>query len=423
MINIKKKEAISYSIIFFGFLFLILFDGSFSFAKPNAKLLIVSIPLFLVLSCAVKLVGLKKTAFLLIPFLTVFFLFETGSRVWLSHFASRSMRKAFLTPFTAPKDLGTENVYTPHHYTLYNLMPDLKLPDGTRHNHLGMRDHRELKGKNGDIRVVFIGGSTTYTIGIKDNENIFSYRLEKLLNEFYEDLLPDGHIQVINAGMGGATSAENLLRLVFFVSELRPDLVVIQHGLNDVWPRVWGDIQSDFSNYRKRWGLPDYFLEKPIAYGLLRATVDHSVLLTFVSRKLGLISLSSIGTMITRSDVAISDSSLDTNSAQYFERNTQYMVAICKSMGAKVLLATEAYTETSGKARTTAMPEHNQILSEIAQEEGVLFYDFHADMTKDSAHMPDGRHVNQAGSDLKADLFHAFLLKENVIPTLIRKTD
>lgn len=395
------------------------FDGSFSLVKPSIRFFIIVFPLFLILSCIFYLYGLKKTIFLLTPCIITFLLLEIGLRIWISNFASRSIHATFLTPFTAPQNLGAESVYVPHHYMLYNLRPNLELPDGTRHNHLGMRDHRDINKKNGVIRVVFIGGSTTYTIGIKNNENIFSYRLEKLLNKYYKDLLPDKKIQVINAGMGGATSAENLLRLIFFVSESSPDLVVIQHGLNDVWPRIRGNIQSDFSNYRKRWERPNYFLHKPIAYGLLRNTVESSVLLTFISRNLGLIGLSSIGTMVTRRDVSINESFLAVNSAKYFERNTRYAVAICKSMGAKVLLSTEAYTEKADKARNIAMLEHNNLLSKIAKEEGVLFYDFYNDMIKDDVHMPDGKHVNQVGSDLKADLFYSFFVKQNIIPTLI----
>jgi hypothetical protein len=185
-----------------------------------------------------------------------------------------------------PKDQGEESVYVPHHYTLYNPRPNLKLPDGTMHNNLGMRDNRDFPKNDGAIRIVFIGGSTTYTINILDNRQIFSYRLETLLNDHYQKLFPGIRIQVINAGMGGATSAENMLRLIFFVSELDPDLVVIQHGLNDVWPRMYGTIQSDFSNYRKRWGAPNYFLRHSIAYGFIRRAIDNSVLLTFLSRKM-----------------------------------------------------------------------------------------------------------------------------------------
>ena len=397
------------------------FDISFSLVKPRIKLFIIVFPLFVILYCPFCLYGLKKTLFLLIPFIITFLLLEIGLRIWISNFASRSIQTTFLTPFTVTQNLAVKSVYVPHHYVLYNLRPNLILPDGTRHNHLGMRDHRDLNKKNGVIRVVFIGGSTTYTIRIKNNEKIFSYRLEKLLNKYYKDILPDKKIQVINAGLGGATSAENLLRLIFFVSESSPDLVVIQHGFNDVKPRIRENIQSDFSNYRKRWERPNYFLHNPIAYGLLRNTVESSVLLTFISRNLGLSGIADIASMVTRRDVSISESFLAVNSAKYFERNTKYMVAICKSMGAKVLLATEAYTDKVSKIRNVAMLEHNNLLSKIAKEEGVLFYDFYNDMIKDDVYMPDGRHVSQVGSNLKAELIYSFFVKQNIIQTLIRK--
>jgi lysophospholipase L1-like esterase len=405
-------------------LFMLFFDSSFAFVKPDIKLIIIVFSFYVMLCAAFCFYGVKKTIFILIPYVVVFLLLEVGCRIWISNYASRSSRADFLTPFTTPINIADQSIYLPHHYTLYNLRPNLELPEGTKHNNLGMRDHRVLDGKKeGVIRVVFIGGSTTYTIGIKDNKKIFTYRLEERLHEYYKDLLPDHKVQVINAGMGGATSAENMLRLIFFVSEIRPDLVVIQHGLNDVLPRIRKDITTDFSNYRKRWDRPDYFLGEPIAYGLSRRSIESSVILTFLSRKLGITGYSSIslGSMIDRRDVQISTSYLATNDTRYFERNTRYMIAICKSLGAKVLLSTEAYTEKAGEERILAMPEHNRLLSKIAKEEGVLFYDFYHDMIKDDMHMPDGRHVSQKGSDLKADLFYSFFIKQKVIQSLAGK--
>jgi lysophospholipase L1-like esterase len=398
-----------------------LFDGSFSFHKPNVKIFVAVLPLFLIFSVAFYVFGIKKILFLLIPFLIAFLLLEIGLRIWVSNFASRRAQAMFLTPLTADAELDAESVYVPHHYTLYNLRPNFELPDGTKHNQWGIRDHRTFDQKNTEIRVVFIGGSTTYTTAIKDNEKIFSYRLEKLLNKHYENLLQDKKIQVINAGMPGATSAENLLRLIFFVSELKPDLVVIQHGLNDVWVRIQGKINSDFSNYRKIWSRPNYFKGIPFAYGLLHSSVRRSLVLTFVLRKLGFMGISSIGIMVTQHNIPTDVSLLNENSTEYFERNTRYMIAVCKSMGAEILLTTEAYSEKAGDERNLAMPEHNQCLADIATEAGVLYYDFESDMKHDDMYMPDGRHVSQEGSDLKADLFFSFFVDRNIIPSLIVK--
>lgn len=408
-------------------------DGSFSLRWPSTALTVIVCAASL-LSCTIVWLsgGFKKAAIKLLPYIVVLLLLEGGCRIWVSYFLAASTRPHYLTAFTAAQTLGSEGLYVPHHYTLYNLNPKLNTPDGTRHNHLGMRDHRDLRDKKDTVRIVFIGGSTTYSTAIKDNKKLFTFRLERMLNKHYSDMLGQKHIEVVNAGMGAATSAENLLRLVFFISEIHPDLVVIQHGLNDVWPRVNGKIVSDYSNYRKRWEPPNYFRHRPIAYGILRTTAESSVLLTFVTRQLKIAGLSfpTVGAMVTRSNSANEDASdeavdypgLSDNGTEYFERNTRYMIAVCRAMGARVMLSTEPYTRNAGKARVAAMPQHNDVLAKIATDEReVGFFDFCNEMTKDDAHMPDGRHVSQVGSDLKAQLYFNSFIEQNLVPALLEE--
>jgi len=400
------------------------FDGSFSLVIPNSKLVTIVLGLYLMfVATYLRLVcahgGASPILLLTIQLLIFFSVVEVGARIWILNFASRSVRAGFLPPFMIPQRLSAHTVFTPHHYTLYNPRPNLQLPDGTRHNYLGMRDHRNFRLRDQAIRIVFIGGSTTYSVGIRDNKRIFSYLLEKLLYKYYQDILPNKEIQVINAGMGGATSAESLLRLIFFVSEIHPDLVVIQHGLNDVWPRMYGTTESDFGNYRRTWGSPNHFSSsQPLAYGLLNAAADRSLFLTILLRKFGIKGAYTIGSMVTRQDAKQNSSFLSTNGTKYFERNTRYMIALCRSMGAKVLISTEAYTEKAGDARSMAARQHNRLLAKIATEEGVLFYDFYSDMIKDDLHIPDGRHVSQIGSEVKAKLFYAFFIHHGIIPNL-----
>jgi len=228
--------------------------------------------------------GRRYTLFISIPYLVVLVLLELGIRLWISYSGDRQLM-AFYAQFMSSQHFNLDSLYVPHHYSVYHLRSDLTLDNGLKHNRLGLRDHRDLKHKADKvIRIVFIGGSTTYTIGIKDNNRIFSAGLERQLNQYYRD--KDYQIQVINGGMGGATSAENLIRLIFFVSEIEPDLVVIQHGLNDVWPRIYGAIQTDFSNYRRRWQAPQWFdfcvPHKPLTSSFFRSLAAESALMTFI---------------------------------------------------------------------------------------------------------------------------------------------
>ena len=415
---VKKKRIAIIFCIFLVFFFMTVFNGSFELVAPSFRIVVISAALFLFFSIIFYNYGFKGAVSFVIPYVIAFLVLEAGVHVWVSNFTSPATRAAFLTPFSGIKSFGVKSTYVPHHYTLYNLRPNLKKDDGTTHNKFGLRDNRNFEIPSTATKIVFIGGSTTYTVGLKDNKDIFSFRLEKLLNAYYKETTFDNNIQVVNAGMPGATSAENLLRLIFFVSEIKPDLVVIQHGLNDIWPRIRENITTDFSNYRKIYENPDYLRKAPLVYSVLRKVIENSVVLTFISRKFGIIPQVSIGDMVTRKDVLHGTRFLSTNGTEYFERNTRYMIAVCRAMGAHVLLATEAYSKDAKSARLMAMPEHNAVVSMIAKEENVIFYDFNEEMLKEKKYMPDGRHLNQAGSDLKADLFYTFFIRNNILQTL-----
>lgn len=414
----KKKGFILVLFSLALFFFVTFISGSFEPVVPSGRLIIFNLVFLSLLSILFFRYGYKRGLLFLVPYAVAFLILEIGVHIWVANFASSSTKAAFLTPFSGIESLNAKSTYIPHHYTLYNLRPNLKKDDGTIHNGFGLRDDRNFSDSDKNTRIVFIGGSTTYTVGLKDNKDIFSYRLENLLKEHYKNTTFGQQIQVINAGMPGATSAENLLRLIFFVSEVKPDLVVIQHGLNDIWPRIRKNITTDFSNYRKLWESPDYYSNAPISYGLIRKLIENSVVLTFFARRFEILPQASVGDMVVRKDLPFGVEFLEKNGTQYFERNTRFMIAVCRSIGSQVVLVTEAYSKEAKRMRLMAMPEHNKVLRGIAEEEGLLFFDFYEEMTKEKRYMPDGRHLNQAGSDLKADLFLSFFTSNNILPIL-----
>ncbi len=418
------------------------FTCSFNLIIPTIKQSIGILVILTAISSITGLIffkGLKYTIFLSMPYILFFLFLNFGIHIWLLHFAPIAERALYFPQFRSPENLSSESVYVPHHYTLYNLRPNLVTPEGTRHNRLGMRDSRSFHLEGKVIKIVFIGGSTTYTLGIKNNNKIFSYGLEQRLNEHYKDILDGYTLQVINAGLPSATSAENLLRLIFFVSEVKPQLVVVQHGINDIKPRMRGEIQSDFSNYRKLWNqkmmkvknssfCSSSMLAIPISRQIINLVLERSVLLTYLLRRIGYTgpgygghsNVLLVDRLITRTDIESNEDYLETNTPKYFERNTRYMISICNAMETKILLVTEALADKSGK-KGVALLHHNALLEKIAQKEKVLFYDFNNDMVKDVSHLPDGVHVSQIGSDVKRDLFFSYFMKQELIPKLLEE--
>jgi hypothetical protein len=56
------------------------------------------------------------------------------------------------------------------------------------------------------------------------------------------------------------------------------------------------------------------------------------------------------------------------------------------------------------------------VVKAVASELGTPLFDFAAEMPTDTIYWADGRHVNEAGALLKAQLFAAFLDASGLIP-------
>jgi len=77
-------------------------------------------------------------------------------------------------------------------------------------------------------RVVIIGASITQ-FGAKPGGFVW------LTQEYLRDLFPDNPIEIIDAGVGGNTSAQERARFQKDVLDRSPDLVLINPGFNDLW--------------------------------------------------------------------------------------------------------------------------------------------------------------------------------------------
>lgn len=352
--------------------------------------------------------------------ISVLLVVEVGLRHWLNYRATDIQRSKYLNPILNGTGAASHAIYRPHHYMLYAVRNNYSNKNGMRHNGIGLRDERDFGAKKDEIRIVFLGGSTVYDGWIQDNQKTYAPILEAKLNVHYNPEQTGQRIEVINTGLGGATSAESLMRLIFVVSEVQPDVVVIQHGLNDIWPRMYGIIQSDYGNFRRIYSVPSLRNRgETWRHAIYRRMIDRSAILTMIAVRFGYKSKYNIAKMVTRDDVTKDISNVVTNSAAYFERNTRYMVALCRAMGARVVLATEPYNEKASEARKIVMPEHNAILKKIAGQEDVMCFDFSDKMQKDIQYMKDGVHVNEEGGRLKAELYFKYFRDTKLIESIL----
>ena len=142
----------------------------------------------------------------------------------------------------------TDSYIIPHPYLLYTLRPGYEEFGFRQINSLGYRGHEFPYVKPpGTYRILCLGGSTTVSYPyIKNPEHAWPALLESKLNETF----PERHFEVINAGLGYATSAEMLAGYMFRHRYLKPDMVIIHEGGNDSDPLLFENYDPEYSHFR-----------------------------------------------------------------------------------------------------------------------------------------------------------------------------
>ncbi|MDH3973244.1 MAG: SGNH/GDSL hydrolase family protein [Deltaproteobacteria bacterium] len=376
---------------------------------------------FVLIKQSMGKIGKSEITLLLASTIISLLLVETGARVWLHNFATP---KQFHIYSLISEIDPQSRIYSPHHYLNYYPTPNFK-KGLTYHNALGYRDKEfTVKKPPGEYRIVTLGGSTTYTTSVADNEKTYPSQLEKTLKKTYGY----DNVRVINAGVGGYNSWESLINLQFRVLDLDPDLVIVYHGGNDITQRMVlpEAYRGDNSGSRRQWSLP------PVSF------LDYSCFLRIIRRKMGLSYQTDLN-LVTRANsnfiyrtYFISpqiESSLagllKINPPIYFKRNLQNMVVIAKEHGAKIMLATFAHTHayttytkhyfSSGTYRQIGYAESNKVVKDIAINYSIPLFDFANAMPKYVRYWSDAVHLNESGALLKAELFAQFINEQGLI--------
>ncbi len=329
-----------------------------------------------------------------------------------------SDNQALKLQLAEPRNLGVVSLYVPHHYYLYTTRPSYHSADGkVRHNSMGCRaEEVRIPKPSGVYRIVAVGGSTTYSTGVRLNESIYTYKLQKLLNEWSARNGMRRPFEVVNCGVPGFTSAENLARYIFAISEYRADLLIAQQGINDVLPRSLPSVSRDYREFSKAWEGFDvdrggWFLKR-----LLRAARNRFADSVWTQGISYVVRHPYWDKAVSGVDV----SNFSKNPSSIFEANLRYLIRLVSADGARTLLLTEHLvtdpsdrpTDWLSEGGIQAVLEHNRILRRLARQEGTLFLDLQAALCACGAIMPDGRHLNDGGETHKAQAIFEYLTKE-----------
>ena len=106
-------------------------------------------------------------------------------------------------------------------------------------NNLGLVRFEDItiEKQTGVLRILFLGGPSTYGMGVEKAEQTFPIIIESLLQGKIDSLTNKKYnsVECLNAGLSGATSAEILTEYLFKFQYLDPDIIVVHAGFNDAY--------------------------------------------------------------------------------------------------------------------------------------------------------------------------------------------
>lgn len=317
-----------------------------------------------------------------------------------------------------------ETLYLSHPYLPTILRPSTDYRDADTAGHinaLGLRGPDRPVGKApGSVRILCVGGSTTFGAGIVGDEKTWPARLESRLAE----LRPGLPIEVWNAGVPGYTTAENIIYLGLRLIDLGPDLVVFYEGYNDFKPNRHPGFRSDYSHWRDRAVVPQRdFLDGFRIYTRLRSLIDY-----LRARPAARVRDPRTGAGLERFD------SVSEEGVAIFRRNLRTLIAVARSAGGAPVLATYAHPCTDDNAREhpelfsylpgflpgltfagvkQAFDRYNEAIRSVAAEQGATLADAARLMPADPFLFVDHVHFNPRGADA-----FARVVAESILPVL-----
>ena len=144
-----------------------------------------------------------------------------------------------------------QKLYSPHPYTCYQVVPHITIETYRAKVHTNRWGNRgpdqPYEKALGKVRIVTLGGSTTFNIYASDDAHTWPAQVERLLNEHYNT----DRVAVINYSAPGFNSAESLTTFALRAIDRDPNIVIVHHGWNDLTAAIDPGFQADYTHRRK----------------------------------------------------------------------------------------------------------------------------------------------------------------------------
>jgi len=359
--------------------------------------------------------------------------FEIGVRTWLHRLATEEQFRAYAS-VAELEAAGFSSMFVRHRYIGYMPAPNYRSGPNA-HDALGYRgDAFPLSKPEGEYRIVALGGSTTYTVAVQDYRSSYPHLLER---ELRDRGFP--RVRVINAGVPGYMSWESLANLQFRVLDLEPDMILVYHGVNDVFARmVWppetyrGD-NSGALGPTARAGSEVPWFERSAALRVFRVRFGLNSSAGALERNFAAPAKSGHGwdywnqVRAGRYPSGLfsrvpAEKMLRRNPPRFFRRNMEGIVALARASGVEPVLVSFSYSQEMADDPLVSEPfrlgisQHNAVTAGIARRYDVPFFDFAAVFPAAPEIWANGFHVNREGAALKARFFADFLVASGLLP-------
>jgi lysophospholipase L1-like esterase len=288
-------------------------------------------------------------------------------------------------------------------YFLYANTPGFTDKFGLQHDDNGYRENSDTINPEAALKVLVLGGSTTYGVGIQKPDEVWTHEMQELYNA--SGVTAD----VINGGLNYALSSELLAKYAFKDQWIDHDLLIIHAGGNEYLPIAFPDFKPDYSHVRMQAGQTTGVIEKSLLQksGIIR--------LLWGSWASGSGFGMTIGQPFAFGKLKLEDAMQRINIPERYTpllRNLGTIIDIAKNAGRKVLIVpfvsnhyNPSYNMESISHLVPSIPIYlkkmRTALKLLAKEKNVGFFELEEGVISESSFV-DNCHLNSQGQKEKA---------------------
>lgn len=276
----------------------------------------------------------------------------------------------------------------------------------------------EVEKTENTVRILVLGGSTTYGTGVDRPEEAWPHKLEEGVRAMCQGAELPVEVEVVNAGLPWATSAELLSHYLYRHRYLNPDIVVIHSGGNDCDPLLEDRYNPEYTHWRPGWG---GFSHAPRWGERTMIRMSHTVRLIYAKWTNDAVSTPTLAThRDLSSPPAVFEHRASTNNPVGFRRNLDLLLRNIQQDGAHVLLfpfvmardtdvlpieAQEEIVRLHGRRHSgmsIALEKNLSVMRDIASQRNVPILELDwkqlpAEQFVDHTHLKEAGHTIKAG--------------------------